>query len=114
MLLAPVVKDRKGEHLHLFESMRRQGFIRARIDGLVCDLDEAPALDKKKKHSIDIVVDRFKVKEDIGLRLAESFETASDAGRRSGSELAIWMRTSRIASSQQNLPAQSVTTASMN
>ncbi|MDG2501414.1 MAG: excinuclease ABC subunit UvrA [Porticoccaceae bacterium] len=76
MLLAPVVKDRKGEHLHLFESMRRQGFIRARIDGLVCDLDEAPALDKKKKHSIDIVVDRFKVKQDIGLRLAESFETA--------------------------------------
>lgn len=76
MLLAPVVKDRKGEHLHLFESMRRQGFIRARIDGLVCDLDEAPALDKKKKHSIDIVVDRFKVKEDIGQRLAESFETA--------------------------------------
>ena len=76
MLLAPVVKDRKGEHLHLFESMRRQGFIRARIDGLVCDLEEAPALDKKKKHSIDIVVDRFKVKEDIGLRLAESFETA--------------------------------------
>lgn len=76
MLLAPVVKDRKGEHLHLFESMRRQGFIRARIDGLVCDLDEAPALDKKKKHNIDIVVDRFKVKQDIGLRLAESFETA--------------------------------------
>ena len=76
MLLAPVVKDRKGEHLHLFESMRRQGFIRVRIDGLVCDLDEAPALDKKKKHNIDIVVDRFKVKEDIGLRLAESFETA--------------------------------------
>jgi len=76
MLLAPVVKDRKGEHLHLFESMRRQGFIRARIDGLVCDLEEAPALDKKKKHSIDIVVDRFKVKEDIAQRLAESFETA--------------------------------------
>ena len=76
MLLAPVVKDRKGEHLHLFESMRRQGFIRARIDGLVCDFEEAPALDKKKKHSIDIVVDRFKVKEDIAQRLAESFETA--------------------------------------
>jgi len=76
MLLAPVVKDRKGEHLHLFESMRRQGFIRARIDGLVCDLEEAPALDKKKKLSIDIVVDRFKVKEDIAQRLAESFETA--------------------------------------
>jgi excinuclease ABC subunit A len=76
MLLAPVVKDRKGEHLHLIESLRRQGFIRARIDGLVCDLDEAPALDKKKKHSIDVIVDRFKVKQDVKLRLAESFETA--------------------------------------
>jgi len=76
MLLAPVVKDRKGEHLHLFETLRRQGFIRARIDGIVCDLDEAPALNKKQKHSIDVVVDRFKVKEDIALRLAESFETA--------------------------------------
>ena len=76
MLLAPVVKDRKGEHLHLFDNLRRQGFIRARIDGLVCDLDEAPALDKKKKHSIEVVVDRFKVKKDIELRVAESFETA--------------------------------------
>jgi len=76
MLLAPVIKDRKGEHVHLFDSLRRQGFIRARIDGLVCDLDEAPALDKKKKHTIEVVVDRFKVKEDIGLRLTESFETA--------------------------------------
>ena len=76
MLLAPVVKDRKGEHLHLFETLRRQGFIRARIDGLVCDLDEAPTLNKKQKHSVDVVVDRFKVKHDIGLRLAESFETA--------------------------------------
>ncbi|MDG1311260.1 MAG: excinuclease ABC subunit UvrA [Porticoccaceae bacterium] len=76
MLLAPVIKDRKGEHVHLFDSLRRQGFIRARIDGLVCDLDEAPTLDKKKKHTIEVVVDRFKVKEDIGLRLAESFETA--------------------------------------
>lgn len=76
MLLAPVIKDRKGEHLHIFDNLRRQGFIRARIDGLVCDLDEAPALDKKKKHSIEVVVDRFKVKPDIKLRLAESFETA--------------------------------------
>ena len=76
MLLAPVVKDRKGEHIHLIDNLRRQGFIRARIDGLVCDLDEAPALDKKKKHSIDVVVDRFKVKQDVKLRLAESFETA--------------------------------------
>ncbi|MGB2155153.1 MAG: excinuclease ABC subunit UvrA, partial [Porticoccaceae bacterium] len=76
MLLAPVIKDRKGEHVHLLDNLRRQGFIRARIDGLVCDLDEAPVLDKKKKHTIEVVVDRFKVKQDIGLRLAESFETA--------------------------------------
>jgi excinuclease ABC subunit A len=76
MLLAPVVKDRKGEHLHLLDNLRRQGFIRARIDGLICDLDEAPALDKKKKHSIEVVVDRFKVKEGLGIRMAESFETA--------------------------------------
>jgi excinuclease ABC subunit A len=76
MLLAPVVKDRKGEHLHLLDNLRRQGFIRARIDGLICDLDEAPALDKRKKHSIEIVVDRFKVKEGMGIRMAESFETA--------------------------------------
>jgi len=76
MLLAPVVQDRKGEHVHLLDNLRRQGFIRARIDGLICDLDEAPALDKKKKHSIEVVVDRFKVKEGIGIRMAESFETA--------------------------------------
>ncbi|CAI8163759.1 MAG: UvrABC system protein A [Cellvibrionales bacterium UBA7375] len=76
MLLAPVVQDRKGEHVHLIDNLRRQGFIRARIDGLICDLDEAPALEKNKKHSIEVVVDRFKVKEGIGIRMAESFETA--------------------------------------
>ena len=76
MLLAPVIKDRKGEHIHLLDNLRRQGFIRARIDGLVCDLDEAPALDKRKKHSIEVIVDRFKVKQGIEIRLAESFETA--------------------------------------
>ena len=76
ILLAPVVQDRKGEHVHLLDNLRRQGFIRARIDGLICDLDEAPALDKKKKHSIEVVVDRFKVKDGIGIRIAESFETA--------------------------------------
>jgi len=80
MLLAPVVKDRKGEHIHLIDNLRRQGFIRARIDGLVCDLDEAPALDKKKKHSIEVIVDRFKVKQGIEIRLAESFETALNLG----------------------------------
>ena len=76
MLLAPIIRDRKGEHLHVFESLRRDGFVRARIDGLVVDLDDAPALDKRKKHTIEVVVDRFKVREDIKIRLAESFETA--------------------------------------
>ncbi|MEY4588669.1 MAG: hypothetical protein RL497_745 [Pseudomonadota bacterium] len=76
MLLAPVVRDRKGEHHHVFESLRRDGFVRVRVDGLVVDLDDTPSLDKKKKHSIDVVVDRFKVRPDIKQRLAESFETA--------------------------------------
>ena len=75
MILAPVVRDRKGEHLHVFESLRAQGFIRVRVDGTVCDLDDTPDLDKKKKHSIEVVVDRFKVKEGIEQRLSESIET---------------------------------------
>lgn len=76
MLLAPIVRGRKGEHLHTFEQLKRDGFIRARINGLIVDLDEAPELDKKKKHTIEVVVDRFKVRDEIQLRLAESFETA--------------------------------------
>ncbi len=76
MLLAPVVRDRKGEHLHVFEELRAGGFVRARINGIVVDLDDVPELDKKKKHRIEVVVDRFKVREDLGIRLAESFETA--------------------------------------
>ncbi|MFT7405057.1 excinuclease ABC subunit UvrA [Zhongshania sp.] len=76
MLLAPVVQNRKGEHLHTFEKLRSQGFVRARINGIVTDLDDLPSLDKNKKHSVEVVVDRFKVREDIGQRLAESFETA--------------------------------------
>ncbi|PQA51996.1 excinuclease ABC subunit UvrA [Amnimonas aquatica] len=76
MLLAPVVRERKGEHLHVFEKLRSEGFVRARINGLVVDLDDAPALDKQKKHTIEVVVDRIKVRPDLGLRLAESFETA--------------------------------------
>lgn len=76
MLLAPVVRDRKGEHLHVFEELRANGFVRARIDGIVTDLDDVPDLDKKKKHKIEVVVDRFKVREDLSVRLAESFETA--------------------------------------
>lgn len=76
MLLAPVVRERKGEHLHVIEHLKRDGFIRARVNGILCDLDDTPSLDKKKKHTIEVVVDRFKVREDIKLRLAESFETA--------------------------------------
>ena len=76
MLLAPVIRDRKGEHLHIFEQLKRDGFIRVRIDGILCDLDDTPKLDKKKKHTVEVVVDRFKVREDLKLRLSESFETA--------------------------------------
>lgn len=76
MILAPVIRDRKGEHLQLIETMRSQGFIRLRIDGTVYDVDEVPPLDKKRKHQIDVVVDRFKVQVGLEQRLAESFETA--------------------------------------
>ncbi|AEB60295.1 excinuclease ABC subunit UvrA [Ectopseudomonas mendocina] len=76
MLLAPVVRERKGEHLSVFEELRALGFVRARVNGKLHELDELPKLDKQKKHSIDVVVDRFKVREDLQQRLAESFETA--------------------------------------
>jgi excinuclease ABC subunit A len=76
MLLAPIIRDRKGEHHNLLTELRSQGFIRARIDGEVYELDDPPDLDLHKKHTIEAVVDRFKVREDIQLRLAESFETA--------------------------------------
>ncbi|KXD38264.1 excinuclease ABC subunit UvrA [Pseudomonas aeruginosa] len=76
MLLAPVIRKRKGEHLAVLDEMRAQGFVRARVDGKLYELDEVPKLDKQKKHSIDVVVDRFKVRADLQQRLAESFETA--------------------------------------
>jgi len=76
MLLAPVVVERKGEHVQLMQDLLAQGFIRARINGEVCELDDPPKLDLRRKHSIAAVVDRFKVKDDMRLRLAESFETA--------------------------------------
>ena len=76
LLLAPVVQERKGEHLELIAELRAQGFIRARIDGQVVELEQAPKLDLRRKHSIEVVVDRFKVRPDAGQRLAESFETA--------------------------------------
>ncbi|NEX19137.1 excinuclease ABC subunit UvrA [Thiorhodococcus mannitoliphagus] len=76
MLLAPVVSARKGEYQRLLTELNAQGFIRARIDGVLCELDDPPELDLKKKHDIEIVIDRFRVREDLALRLAESFETA--------------------------------------
>ena len=76
MLLAPVVEQRKGEHVHAIEALKAQGFIRARIDGHVVELDTAPALDPKRTHSIEAVVDRIKVRADLHTRLADSIETA--------------------------------------
>ena len=76
MLLAPLVQGRKGEHLHLFEKLRAEGYVRVRVNGLVCDLDDVPALDKQKKHDIEAVIDRFKVRDDLAQRLAESLATA--------------------------------------
>ena len=75
MLLAPVVSQRKGEHVQVLEELRGQGFVRARINGEAYELDEPPKLDLKKKHTIEVIVDRFKIRGDLGLRLAESFET---------------------------------------
>jgi len=76
MLLAPVIKERKGENQTLIADLKQQGFIRARVDGTVYELDDIPELEPNKKHTIEIVIDRFKVRDDIKLRLAESFETA--------------------------------------
>ena len=76
MLLAPVVSNRKGEHVQLFDSLQKQGFIRARVNGELVELDDPPKLELRKKHNIDVVVDRFKVRPDLKLRLAESLETA--------------------------------------
>lgn len=76
MLLAPVVKNRKGEHVKILENIATQGYIRARIDGEICDLSDPPKLALQKKHTIEVVVDRFKVRSDLATRLAESFETA--------------------------------------
>lgn len=76
MLLAPVIQDRKGEHRDVLEELRIQGFVRARVNGQVIELDNPPELELRKKHTIEAVVDRFKVRDDLQQRLAESFETA--------------------------------------
>jgi excinuclease ABC subunit A len=75
-LLAPIIRERKGEHLHVFKQLASQGFVRARIDGIITDLDATPDLDKNKKHTIEVVVDRFRIRPDLTTRLADSFETA--------------------------------------
>ncbi|MGY6773199.1 excinuclease ABC subunit UvrA [Gallibacterium sp. ZY190522] len=76
MLLAPVVKARKGEHTKLLDSISAQGYIRARIDGEICDLSDPPQLELQKKHTIEVIVDRFKIRPELSTRLAESLETA--------------------------------------
>ena len=88
MILAPLISDRKGEHQQVLDEMRSQGFIRLRIDGTVYDIDDLPSLDPKRKHSIEVVVDRFRIREGLQQRLAESFETA----------LALADETARVAS----------------
>ncbi|OUD12356.1 excinuclease ABC subunit UvrA [Thioflexithrix psekupsensis] len=80
MLLAPIVRDRKGEYVELFKQLQTQGFIRARVDGQLIDLDEPPTLDLHKKHTIEVVIDRFKINPDLRLRLSESFEMALRLG----------------------------------
>ncbi len=75
MMLAPIIQDRKGEHVQLLANLQASGFVRARIDGEVYELDDPPKLDLRRKHTIEVVVDRFKVHADLALRLAESFET---------------------------------------
>jgi len=76
MLMAPVVRDRKGEHAQLFDELRAQGYVRVRVDGSVYPIDDVPALELRRKHTIEVVIDRFKVRPDLKQRLAESFETA--------------------------------------
>jgi excinuclease ABC subunit A len=80
MLLAPVIRERKGEHVQVFEQLRAQGFVRARVDGTVYDLDAVPPLTLRQKHTIEAVIDRFRPRDDIKQRLAESFETALRLG----------------------------------
>ncbi len=80
MLLAPAIAQRKGEHAELIEELQAGGFVRARIDGKVVELDQAPKLDVRRKHTVEAIVDRFKVRPDLAQRLAESFETALRLG----------------------------------
>ena len=80
MLLAPVIRERKGEHAQVFDQLRAQGFVRVRVDGELHEIDAVPALALRQKHTIEAVIDRFKPREDIKQRLAECFETALKLG----------------------------------
>src|SRR5690606_20992783 len=80
MLLAPAVRERKGEHAQVFDQLRAQGFVRVRVNGELYELDAVPTLALRQKHTIEVVVDRFKPREDLKQRLAESFETALKLG----------------------------------
>ncbi len=115
MLLAPVIRERKGEHVQVFEQLRAQGFVRARVDGAVYDLDAVPPLTLRQKHTIEVVVDRFRPREDIKQRLAESFETALRLG--DGLVIVVNMDAAQgsasAAGSRSGNPASSDTGASM-
>lgn len=80
MLLAPVVRERKGEHAQIFEQLRAQGYVRVRVDGVLYEMDALPTLALRQKHTIEAVIDRFKVRDDIKQRVTESFETALKLG----------------------------------
>ena len=80
MLLAPVIRERKGEHVQVFDQLRAQGFVRVRVDGELHEIDAVPALGLRQKHTIEAVIDRFRPREDIKQRLTESFETALKLG----------------------------------
>jgi excinuclease ABC subunit A len=94
MILSPVVSERKGEHLDLFENLKSQGFVRLRVDGIIYEVDALPKLAKTSKHNIDVVVDRIKVKSDMKQRIAESFETALRLSE--GRAIAIEMDTDKV------------------
>jgi len=93
MILAPVVANRKGEQLELFDDLRAQGFVRVRVDGKIYEMDDVPKLAKTQKHDVDVVVDRLKIRSDIKQRLAESFETALRLA--DGRAIAVEMDTGR-------------------
>ena len=106
MLLAPVVEGRKGEHQNILDTLRSQGFVRARVNGTVYELEDVPALNKRQKHDIDVVVDRFRVRDDLALRLAESFETALTLG--DGRARIAWMDPPGTGASDQPEPRADV------